>query len=84
MRKPWAERWNRENIGRIKGVPWTKNADEERDGEQMKTEVVVMDEEYKDRMSRTEHEAVPRQVFISKGDLDDNGYTVGCLGAYRF
>ena len=61
-------------------MPWKKNADEEGNGEQIKTEVVVMDKEYKDRMARAEHEAVPRQVFISKGAFDDNGYTVGCPG----
>ena len=41
-----------------------------------------MDKEYQERIRQDEgeHEAIPRQVFITKADLEENGYTVGCLG----
>ena len=41
-----------------------------------------MDEAYRERVRQGEadHEVVPRQVFITIGDLEENGYTVGCPG----
>ena len=42
----------------------------------------MMDKEYRERMRQDEgeHEAIPRQVFITRADLEENGYTVGCPG----
>ena len=44
--------------------------------------VRVMDKEYRERMRQDEgaHEAIPRKVFITRADLEENGYTVGCPG----
>ena len=41
-RKPIEERWDRENLGRIIGVPWRKNSqDEGADGEGMEPKASV-------------------------------------------
>ena len=41
-----------------------------------------MDKEYRERIRQDEnvYEAIPRSVFITKDDLEENGYTVGCPG----
>ena len=42
------ERWERNNLNKIVGVPWCENeGDPEMGGEKLKGEVVVMDEDYK-------------------------------------
>ena len=79
-RKPAGERWSRENMGRIGGVPWKMTKESEGDGEELKNEVTIMDKDYRERAREEEHEAVPRKVYISKDDLEIHGYTVGCPG----
>ena len=79
-RKPAGERWSRENMGRIGGVPWKMTKESEGDGEELKNEVTIMDKDYRERTREEEHEAVPRKVYISKDDLEIHGYTVGCPG----
>ena len=80
-RKPEEERWQRENLERIVGVPWRKSEEEEGDGEGMRTDVRVMDKDYRERLEGEERAMpVPRRVYISKADLDRWGYTVGCPG----
>jgi hypothetical protein len=79
-RKPEGERWSRENMGRIGGVPWKMTKESEGDGEELKNEVTIMDKDYRERTREEEHEAVPRKVYISKDDLEIHGYTVGCPG----
>ena len=65
----------------IAGVPWRlSEEDRNADGEGMRLEVTVMDKEYRERIARPEHEAVPRAVYIRKEDLEEFGYTVGCPG----
>ena len=79
-RKPEGERWSMENLEKIGGVPWGMTKERPGDGEEMKTEVTIMDKEYRERTRVEEHEAVPRKVYISKDDLEAHGYTVGCAG----
>jgi hypothetical protein len=54
--------------------------DSEGDGEEMKTEVIIMDKDYERKMRTEEYEAVPRKVYIAREDLEVHGYTVGCPG----
>ena len=80
-RKPIEERWDRENLGRIVGVPWRKSeGDECADGEGMETDVRVMDSEYRERLEAKGQEPVPRRAYIHKRDLERIGYIVGCPG----
>ena len=79
-RKPEGERWSRENMKLVGGVPWKMDKGRPGDGEDLGTEVRVMDKDYKERMRQAEHEALPRHVYIKKEDLEEHGYTVGCPG----
>ncbi len=54
---------------RSDGVPWGMTKERPGDGEEMKTEVTIMDKEYRERTRVEEHEAVPRKVYISKDDF---------------
>ena len=70
-------------MGRIVGVPWRKSErDEGVDGEGMRTDVRVMDSEYRERLEAEaeDREPVPRRAYIHKRDLEKFGYTVGCPG----
>ena len=52
-RKPARERWSRGNLKRIAGVPRKLTLEGgEADGEDMKTEVEIMDKEYKECMAK--------------------------------
>ena len=68
-RKPEGERWSRDFLEKIGGVPWGMTKERPGDGEEMKTEVTIMDKEYRERTRVEEHEAVPRKVYISKDDF---------------
>lgn len=68
-RKPEGERWSRKNLDKIGGVPWKMTKAGDGDGEELKTEVTIMDKEYRERARLEEHEAVPRKVYIAKEDL---------------
>ena len=64
-RKPESERWDRENLEMIVGVPWkTNEGDAKADGEGLDGGVRIMDREYRERMEeREEHTPVPRDVY---------------------
>ena len=48
-RKPAKERWDRSSLEMVVAVPWRKNEDDPKmDGERLKSEVVVMDKEYRE------------------------------------
>ena len=81
-RKLEDERWSKDSLEMVGGVPWYKNdRDEKIDGEAMKTEVKVMNKEYQEKFEDTEeHVPVPRRMAITKQNLEDHGYTVGCPG----
>ena len=50
------------------------------DGEELKTEVTIMDKQCKKRARLAEYEKIPRKVYISKEDFEVHGYTEGCPG----
>ena len=47
-RKTSEERWSRENLELIGGLPWKMTEEKAGDGEELKTEVTVMDKDYRD------------------------------------
>ena len=79
-RKPFEERWGRENLKLVGGVPWKMNEEVVGDGEKMKDEVVIMDKDYKERRQVEDHVKIPRAVFIKEKDLEEFGFTKGCPG----
>ena len=82
-RKPEEERWQRGSSKKIVGVPWRKNdEDEKADGEEMKTEVTIMDKEYRERVEEQgeDHRRVPRRAYLTKGDFEEYGFTMRCPG----
>ena len=82
-RKLAAERWTRDNLKLICGMPWRMSPEEKGDGELVKTEVNIMDKDYRDRMEHLEdmeHEVMPRNVYIKKEVLEEFRLTVGCPG----
>jgi len=81
-RKPESERWDRENLEMIVGVPWKMNENEPKvDRGGVDDGVRIMDKEYRERMeARDEHTPVPRRMYIRKEDLEMFGYTVNCPG----
>ena len=50
-RKPTKERWDRSNLEMVVAAPWRKNEDDPKmDGERLKSEVVAMDKEYREKL----------------------------------
>ena len=83
QRKPVEERWQKSNLDLVVGVPWKKNGDDEKaDGEMLKTEVIYMDEGYRERMEMKARDEppIPRRGDIRRTDLEDHGYTANCKG----
>ena len=61
--------------------PWCHNEDDpEMDGEKLKGELVLMDEDYKNKLEREEHVLVPRRVYITREHLDEFGSTARSPG----
>ena len=80
-RKPAKERWDRSNLEMVVAVPWRKNEDDPKmDGERLKTEVIVMDKEYKEKLEAEEHVPIPKRVYISRENLEEFGFTARCPG----
>ena len=76
-----SERWSRENLELVGGVPWKLEKDKVGDGEEMSRGVIVMDKDYKEKLkAEVVPEAVPRQMYIQKQDLEEHGYTERCPG----
>ena len=77
-RKALGERWTRENLEMVGGVPWQMG---DVHGEDLKLEVTIMDKDYRERMrEEATEEAVPRIMSIRKQDAEEHGYTVRCPG----
>jgi hypothetical protein len=77
-RKTLQERRTRDNLEMVGGVPWQMG---EKEGEDLKLEVTIMDKDYKEKMrGEAEGERVPRRMFIKKEDVEEHGYTVRCPG----
>ena len=77
-RKTLEERWDPKTLELVGAVPWkTDNGD----GEDLKTEVTIMDKDYKEKISEeASGEVVPRRMYIRKSDVEEHGYTVRCPG----
>ena len=66
-------------------VPWRQNQDDPKmDGERLKSEVIVMDKEYKEKLKTEEHVPVPKRVYISRENLEEFGFTERCPGCMSF
>ena len=75
------ERWDRSNLEMVVAVPLRKNEDDPKmDGERLKSEVVVMDKEYRENLEAEEHVPVPKRVYISRENLEEFGFTARCPG----
>ena len=48
------ERWTRENLELIGGVPWRMNEDQAGDGEELRAEVTIMDKDYREIIRKEE------------------------------
>ena len=80
-RKPAKERWDRSNLEMVVAVPWRENEDDPKmDGERLKSEVIVMDKEHKEKLEAEEHVPVPKRVYISRENLAEFGFTARCPG----
>ena len=82
-RKIESERWNKDTIKLVGGVPWKVNLEDPNvDGEGMKLDVTVMDQHYRDqlRSQREEFEKVPRNFYLKERDFESHGHTEGCPG----
>ena len=65
----------------VVAVPWRKNEDDPKmDGERLKSEVVAMDKEYREKLEAEEHVPVPKRVYISRKNLKEFRFTVRCPG----
>ena len=50
------------------------------DGERFKSEVIVMDKEYKEKLEAEEHVPVPKRVYTSRENVEGFGFTARCPG----
>ena len=63
----------------VVAVPWRKSEDDPtRDGERLKSEVVVMDNMYREKLEAEEHVLVPKRVYISRENLEEFGFSASC------
>ena len=67
-RKPYEERWDEEDLGKITGVPWrTSDDDDEVDGEKLPAVERSMNEEGTEAKEETmAQDVIPRALQISK------------------
>ena len=84
-RRPMEERWSPANMDMIVGVPWRKNDDDEKGGEEMKGGIIKLDEgvmeEAEKKATREVADIVPPKAFhTKKEDYDKHGYTRGRVG----
>ena len=77
-RKTLGERWARENLEMVGGVPRQMGEVVQED---LKLQVTVMDNDYRERMrGEAVEEAILRRMFIRKQDVEEHGYTGRCPG----
>ena len=67
-------------------VSWRKNEDDAKmDGDRLQGEVVMMDEDYKEKLELEEHVSVLKRVFITREDLGVLfGFSARCPGCTSF
>ena len=81
QRKPLEERWNKEHLKMVTGVPWKKSEDDpEVDGEGMECRDLTAEEAERLTEEKNWKDAVPRRFSIRKQDIKDHRMTVGCPG----
>lgn len=77
-RKTEEERWAAGNLELVGGLPWRP---ENVEGEDLKTEVTIMDKEYRESLrGKIREEPPPRRLYIRKQDVERHGYTARCPG----
>ena len=82
QRKPVEERWNKEYLKMVTGVPWKKSEDDpEVDGEGMECRDLTAEEKEKIGEATAWKDAVPRRFSIRKQDIEEHGMTKGCPGS---
>ena len=65
----------------VVAVPWRKSKDDPKmDGERLKSEVVTMDKEYRERLEAEEHVPFTKRVYVSRENLEEFGFTARCSG----
>ena len=68
---------------KVQGMAFAEGIDDpKKDGERLKTEVVVMVKEYRERLEAEEHVPVPKRVDISREiwrNLDSQRDVWGCM-----
>ena len=75
-RKTVEERWHPKTLELVGGVPWRTDGGEG-DGDDLKTEVTIMDKDYREKIrDEAKGEVVPRRMYIKKSDVEEHGYTV--------
>ena len=80
-RKPAKERWDRINLEMVVAAPWRIYEDDPKmDGERLKSDVVTMDKEYRERLEAEERVPVPKRVCTSRENLEEFGFTARCPG----
>ena len=78
-RKPFDERWSKENLELVVGVPWrTSETDPQVDGEPL--EVIRPGPRIAEEDKERGQEAVPRSFWITKADMEEHGYSARCPG----
>ena len=81
-RKVMEERWSRENLDLVGGIPWRiSDGDPKGDGEPMKIGLKLPEAEKTELVREAEErEKAPRRFPIERKDLEDFGFTQGCQG----
>ncbi len=79
------ERWSPTNMDVIVGVPFRKNDDDEKGGEEMKGGIIKLDggvtKQAENKSTREVANIVPPKAFhTKKEDYDKHGYTRECVG----
>ena len=79
-RKTLEERWDPTALELARAVPWMTDGSEG-DGDDLKTEVPIMDKDYNWKIrDEASGEVVPRRMYIKNSDVEEHGYTVRCPG----
>jgi len=73
MRRPFQNRWNHDEVGKVQSTPWLQWKPEDGPPEVSFEPAAERLQEFPDRRS-----IMPRQFYVKKKDLESHGYTVGC------
>ena len=82
-RKPFEQRWGRENLDMVKGVPWkwsVEGEDQDRPQRLMDVPPAVATEEGERMEEQCWKKSAPRSFNISSKDLERHGYSRDCPG----